>query len=127
MMLQTLPLQPFPHAGLRQEIHRALLQNSGAHAIFHVPARTAFNHHRLDALQTQQVRKRQARRTRTNNAYLRSQGSHFVKTPFAQKLQKLFFHFPGDCLAHKFRTVFGLAHRPHPLLHALHRQRVSSK
>jgi len=94
---QALALQPLAHAGLHEQIHRALLEDAGAHAMLDVVAAPRFDDHRLDALPVQQVGKQQSRGTRTDDADLRTH-LHWVPRFAAFDLDAFDDH--GDALAH---------------------------
>jgi hypothetical protein len=79
---------PHPLAGARfvEQIHRALFQNPGADSRFHVLARLSLDYKGVDALQVEQVRENQARRSGSDDADLRTKfplGRHlFVRDCF---------------------------------------------
>ena len=70
---QSLTPQTFADAGFDHQIHRALFQHAGAHAIFDVLAAAALQNNRLDAGQVQQMGEHQAGRSGPDNTDL---GSH---------------------------------------------------
>ena len=49
VVAQALAVQPLPHAGLGQQVDRALLEDAGADAGLDVVARPVLEDHRVDA------------------------------------------------------------------------------
>ena len=62
VVAQALPVQPLPHAGLGEQVDRALLEDPGADAGLHVVARPVLEDHRVDAAYGEQLGEQQARR-----------------------------------------------------------------
>jgi hypothetical protein len=69
-MNQPFPPHPLSHADFLQQVNRALFQHPGAHALFAIFPAASLDHHGLDALPMQQMRKHQPRRSRSDNSYL---------------------------------------------------------
>ena len=65
-------VQPLAHARLGEEVDDALLEHPCADAGLDVLAAAVLENHRLDALEMQKLRERQARRPRADDRNLRS-------------------------------------------------------
>jgi hypothetical protein len=52
---QAFALQAFAHAGFLQQVHGALFEHTGAHALLHVLAAAIFEDDGFDAVEVQQV------------------------------------------------------------------------
>ena len=73
VMHQPFAPQPLADPRARQDVDGALLEHAGAHPAFGVLAAAGLDHHRLDAVQVQQVREQQARGSCTDDGDL---GTH---------------------------------------------------
>jgi hypothetical protein len=64
------------YVAFAQNLHGALFQHAGPHTAFDVLARAAFQDNRLDSLEVQQVRERQARRPSADDSNLGANRGH---------------------------------------------------
>src|SRR5580698_6374471 len=67
---KPLALEPFAHAGLAQNLHAGVLENSGADSLFAIGARLRFQYDGVDSSEVKQVREHQSRGTCSNDADL---------------------------------------------------------
>ncbi len=69
---EAFALEACADAGFFQQIHGALLEDTGAHAFLHVLAAAIFEDDRLDAVKVQQMRENQAGGPGSDDANLRA-------------------------------------------------------
>jgi hypothetical protein len=69
-MKQSFPPHPIAYVHLVEQINRTLLQYAGANALFAILAASSLDHYGMDALQVQQLRQNETRRSGADNSNL---------------------------------------------------------
>ena len=82
---QALTLEAVAYAHFGEKLDGALLQHAGAHAFFDVLARVHFQHHGIDPIQVQKVRKNEPGWTGPDDTYLRALSHQAFNQPKPQE------------------------------------------
>ena len=79
--------KPAIEAGFTQNVDAALLEHARAHAFFDVGAASCLDHDRFDAVQVQEMRQQQSRRTRPDDADLCAFAHSFSSCRFQRQVE----------------------------------------
>src|SRR6516225_1937262 len=94
-MPEPLAPQTRSDANLVEDVDAALLEDTRPHALLNVVAAAVLDHHRLDALEMEQMRQQQPGRTSADDPDLGAQLSHPTSGTSARTLLDLRKHLLG--------------------------------